>query len=80
MAWHINKRQLRVAAVKMREPQIDGDTSRLFLLETIGIRPRERLDERALPMVDMTRGADDHIPCHDVSLAAAPHASRREPR
>ena len=42
-----------------RKSQLDGNAAFLFLFEPVAIHPRERFDERGLPVIDMPRGAED---------------------
>src|SRR5260370_28024003 len=46
---------------EIREPQVDRDAALLLFLETVGILPGERLDQRGLAMVDMAGGADNRM-------------------
>ena len=46
--------------VGMREPEIDRDAARLLFFQPIRIDAGQRLDERALPVIDVPRRADDH--------------------
>ena len=53
------------AAVRRRqvgEAEIDRDAARLLLLQAVGIDAGQRAHERGLAVVDMARGADDHVP------------------
>ena len=43
------------------EAQIDGEPSLSFLGESIRVDPRQSFDERGLTVVDVARGADDHV-------------------
>jgi hypothetical protein len=40
--------------------QVDGYAARLFFFEPIGVNAGERAHKRRFPVVDVTRGADDH--------------------
>ncbi len=44
-----------------REPQIDGDPAALFLFQSVGMGAGQRLDERGLPVVDVSGGTDDDV-------------------
>ena len=54
------------AEVQVREAEVDGDPALLFFLQAVGVGAGEGADQRALPMVDVARGADDEG-AHDVS-------------
>ena len=58
---HIDKSQhLAVRQGRVCVTEIDGDSARLLLLETVGIHAGERLHQRSLAVVDVSCGADDH--------------------
>ena len=48
-----------VADGRVREPEVDRDAARLFFLQPIGIGAGQRLDERALAVIDVAGRADD---------------------
>ena len=48
-----------VADCCVREPKLDGDAARLLFLQSIGIDAGERLNQRALAVIDVTGGTDD---------------------
>lgn len=45
----------------MREAKINRDASRLFLRQTIGVRPGQGLDQRALAMIDVARSGQNEM-------------------
>ena len=47
------------AELRVREAEVDRDPALLLLLEPVGIGAGERLDERALAVVDVAGGPDD---------------------
>src|SRR5579862_7314756 len=61
MAGHVNETETHVAEIEKGESEINGDTSALFFFEAVGIRARQRFDERGLAMVNVTGGADDNV-------------------
>jgi hypothetical protein len=56
---HVDEREVDIAQGLVSEAQIDRDPARFFLFETIRIGAGQRLDQRALAMIDVTRGSDD---------------------
>ena len=58
---------IRVQRV-VREPEVDRQPSFLLLREAIGVDPGERVHQRGLAVVDVSRGGDDH--------GATPRSSR----
>jgi len=50
-----------VGQVEVGEAQIDRDAALFLFLQAIGVVPGERLDQRGLAVIDMTRGADDRV-------------------
>ena len=56
---HPHSRQLHV-----REAQVNGDPAALLFGKPVGVRPRERLDQGGLAMVDVARSADHHMLRH----------------
>ena len=46
---------------EVREAQIDGDAAAFFLLQPVGVDARERLDERGLAVIDVSRRPDDDV-------------------
>ena len=71
VAGHVDERCDRPAAeVEVREAEIDGDPALLLFLQAVGVGAGEGADQRALPMVDVARGADDEG-AHGVSGHAA---------
>ena len=69
---------LHVAARPVREPEVDRDAARLFLLEAVGIGPRQRQHEAALAVIDVAGGADDEGVRHAESEHARVIAARRD--
>ena len=59
MARNVDERQMQALDCRMGETEIDGDASRLFLLEPVRIGAGQRLHERALAVVDVARRSDD---------------------
>ena len=58
--WNVHDPDPRpIRHIEMREAQVDGDSSLLFLLETVGIRARQRFYEARLPMIDMAGRSDE---------------------
>ena len=49
----------------MRETEIEGDASRFFLGQSVWVGASERLDQRALAMVNMPGRGDDEM-FHDA--------------
>ena len=72
---HVDERDVHVAARPVREAEIDGDPARLLFLQAIGVSARERPDEAALPVVDVTGGADDDA-LHRMPVTAAGATAR----
>ena len=62
-----------VADRGVREAQLDGDAARFLFLEAIGIDAGQRLDERALAVIDVAGGADDDV-CMRLSCRFASFA------
>jgi hypothetical protein len=56
---HVNEREMDIAQGLVSEAEIDRDAAGLFFLEPIRIGAGQRLDQRALAMIDVTGGADD---------------------
>ena len=56
---HVHERHVEPADLRVREPEIDRDPARLLFLQPIGIGAGQRLDQRALAVVDVPGGADD---------------------
>jgi hypothetical protein len=56
---HVDECELDVAQRLVGEAQVDRDPARLFLFEPIRIGACQRLDERTLAVIDVTRGSDD---------------------
>jgi hypothetical protein len=61
MARDVNERQGDALLERVREPQIDGDAARLFLLEPIGVGAGQREHERALAVVDVSGRSDNDV-------------------
>ena len=61
MPRHVDKAEH--GAVRCRqigEAEIDGNATRLFFLEPIGIDAGQRADQRGLTVIDVAGGSDDH--------------------
>ena len=66
VAGHVDEREGDVVDRLVREPEVDGDAARFFLFEPVGVGPGQCAHERALAVIDVSRGADDdglHVPC-----------------
>ena len=50
---------LRRRQVHVREAKVDRDASPLLLLQPVGVDPGERLHQRCLPVVDVSRRSYD---------------------
>ena len=61
VAGDVYEREHDVAFGGVREPEIDRDAARLFLLQAIGIGPGERVHQRALAVVDVSGSAYDDV-------------------
>jgi hypothetical protein len=46
---------------QLREAQVDGDLSRFFFGEAIGINSAERFDKGALAVIDVTGGCENEM-------------------
>ena len=46
------------AQIGVREAELDGDAARFLFLQPVGVGAGQRLDQRALAVVDVTGGAD----------------------
>ena len=62
VARHVDERQRRLAVQVGREAEVDCDAPRLLLDQPVGIDAGERLDQGALAVIDMARGADYDVP------------------
>ena len=51
----------------MREAKLDCDLSRFFFRQAIGISSGERLDKRALAVIDVTGGRENEMFLHDLA-------------
>ena len=60
VARDVDERQGRPCDLEVRESQIDGDAALALFFQAIGIGPSQRANERTLPMIDVSRRADDH--------------------
>ena len=62
VAGDVNEPNAQPAAkIEVGEPQVYGDAAPLFLFQAVGIHPRQRLDQRRLPMVNVPRRPYDHV-------------------
>ena len=58
VAGDVDHRQPAAARqVERRVAELDRDPPRLFLGQPVGVRARQRLDERRLAVIDVARGA-----------------------
>ncbi len=65
MAGHVHhSRDTILAEVERSEIEVDGDASALFLRETVHRTSGERRHQGGFPVIDVTRGADDHAAIH----------------
>jgi hypothetical protein len=46
---------------QLREAEVDGDLSRFFFGEAIGINSAERFDEGALAVIDVAGGCENEM-------------------
>ena len=53
--------EVRRRQVEVREAQVDGDAARFFFRQAIGVGAGERLDQRALAVIDVSGGGDDVV-------------------
>jgi hypothetical protein len=56
---HIDESKVDPVDLLVGEPEIDGDPAGLLFLQPIRIGSRQRQHERALPVIDVPRRADD---------------------
>src|ERR1017187_1993522 len=62
VARNIDKAQAQFRRqFEVGEPQIDGDAAALFFLQAVGVDPRQRLDQRRLAVIDVSRRPDDDV-------------------
>ena len=61
MAGDVHEAEADVAEIEKGEAEVNGDAAALFLLEAVGIRASEGLDERRLAVVNVAGGADDNV-------------------
>ena len=47
--------------LQVGEAEVDRDAARLLFRQAVGIGARQRLDERALAVIDVTGGGDDEM-------------------
>src|ERR1700756_4215304 len=59
MARHIHKTEAHAIFLPESETQINCDATALFFGQTIGVRARQRLDQRGLAVVNVPGGAND---------------------
>ena len=79
---HVDERQCDVVFDGVRKSEVDCDAARLLFLKAIGIGARQREHERALAVIDMSRGTDDDVPhlCERGRVAEAPGSRTQPPR
>ena len=61
VSGHIDHAHGKTGQREMREAEIDRDTARLFLGQTIGVDAGQRLDQRGLPVIDVTGGRENEM-------------------
>ena len=61
VAGHVDEREVDAVDDLMGEPEVDGDAAGLLFLEPIRIGSSQRLDQRALAVIDVSRGTDDDV-------------------
>src|SRR5437867_4132299 len=61
MSGNIDKSHLHVAEIQMRKTEVDGDSPEFFFLQAVRIRSGERLYQGALPVINVTRRACNHV-------------------
>jgi hypothetical protein len=59
--WHVHERKRRLIDRGKGEAELNRDAAFLFLFQTIGIGTRERVNESALAVIDVTGGANDDV-------------------
>src|SRR5207249_2385773 len=75
---HVDQPDLgAVGERELRVPDVDRHAPLALLGEAVGPRARQALDERRLPVVDVTGGADDHAADGDGGGAHGGGVSRR---
>ncbi len=68
VAWHVHECHVHAGDFSVRKSQINRDSALLLFLEAIRVRAGQRLDQRTLPVIDMTGGADDDAwPCRRIA-------------
>ena len=63
------------AEIQFSEAEVDRDLARFFFGQTIGVRAGERLDERALAVVDVAGGRDNEMFHQSLAVQAERMAS-----
>jgi len=68
MARHVDdpenkrrRRRRRGGKFQLGKPEIDRDPARFLFRQSIGIGPRQRLDERTLAVIDVSGGSDNVV-------------------
>ena len=60
----------------MRETEVNCDAARFFLRQTVGVRAGQRLDQRALAMINVARrGNNEMVLCHSRAVSSASPAN-----
>jgi hypothetical protein len=59
VARNVDEGDAHSVPLRVREAQVDGDAAPLLLGQAIGVDPGERLHERGLAVIDVTRRADE---------------------
>jgi hypothetical protein len=59
MTRHVNKTKSHAVFIEKSESQINGDTAPFLLFQAIGVRACQRLDQRGLAVINVSRSADD---------------------
>ena len=56
----------------MRETEVNCDAARFFLRQTVGVRAGQRLDQRALAMINVARRRNNEmVLCHSRAVSPA---------
>ena len=60
VARHVNEPDAHVAEVEFRKPEVNRDAATLLLRQTVGVHARQRAHQSRLPVVNVSRRADDY--------------------